>query len=275
MEETVGIFAGNFTTNTGPGKVVNNLLLGLKKNGVEYEINSVCELNGCLQPTNFNLLPPSTVIGPNIMVLPKDMPYVWEMFKYHVSPSIYVKNIYSTFEEVKNCVIDVWPVGIDTDKFSDRNKNIKYDFLIYYKNRKDEELSEVIRFLNKNNFTFNVLKYGTYNEHEFLKLLSESRSCILLTNTESQGIAYMEILSTNTPCIVYSIESKYNMPHSSAPYFDSRCGIKVDTINEDVLYTFLQNHSTYCPRQYIIENHTLQKSATNYINLLKKAKEEK
>lgn len=275
MNEEVGIFANNFSTNNGPGKVVNNLLSGLKKINIEFSINTICELNGCLQPTNFNFLPSSTLIGPNIMVLPKDMPFIWKMFRYHVSPSVYVKDIYSTFKEVENCQIDIWPVGIDTEKFSDRQKNIKYDFLVYFKNRKQEELDQVIDFLNKNKLSYKVLKYGTYNEAEFLTLLSECKSCVLLTHTESQGIAYMEILSTNTPCVVYSIETKYNMPHSSVPYFDTRCGIKTDNINENIIHDFLKSYDNYSPREYIVENHTLEKSAQNYINLLKKAKEER
>ena len=47
-----------------------------------------------------------------------------------------------------------------------------------------------------------VLNYGSYTELDLLSAGEQSLFAILNTSTESQGIAYQEILSMGVPCYV-------------------------------------------------------------------------
>ena len=268
----VGIFFNNATSSTGPGKVVLNLLKGLKKNGVNFKINDIGELNGCLQPVPcLGALPPTALIGPNIMVLPSEIPDIWKRFKNHVVPSEWVKNKYASFPQTQGCNLHVWSVGIDTDKFKESNKKYEFDCLIYYKNRGTENLEEAESKLKSLKLSYKIIGYGSYTEEEFLDLLSKCRFCLLLTKTESQGIAYMEILSTNTPCYVYNKQewddiSPYSFAATSAPYFSTKCGTIFSDLSK--LERFIDNIDYFEPRQYILKEHTLEKSAKKYLEFL-------
>jgi len=120
-----------------------------------------------------------------------------------------------------------------------------------------------------------VLKYGHYSETELLKSIRESKFCVLLTGTESQGIAYMEILSSNVPCYVINKpywENSDNTiihPACSTPYFDDTCGVIAE--NYEKFEYFLDNLESFEPRSYILENHTLVQSAQEYLKLLEKS----
>ena len=269
----VGIFLNHAQPHTGPGKVAINLLKGFKEIGVDFRINDIGVVNGCLQPVpNLNTLPLNTLIGPNIMVLPSEMPYIWERYKNYVVPCEWVKKKYASFQQTKNCNLNVWPVGIDTDKFKESNNEKKFDCLIYYKNRGKEKLKEAEDKLKSLGISYKTIGYGSYTEEQFLDLLSKCKWSLLLTKTESQGIAYMEILSTNTPCYVWDKErwddiKPYNFKATSAPYFDTRCGIKHKDLSK--LSEFIDRLENFQPREYILENFTLKKCASEYISLLK------
>ena len=104
-----------------------------------------------------------------------------------------------------------------------------------------------------------------------LTACEQSLFAILNTATESQGIAYQEILATGVPCYVidktvWNDQPGYNFPATSAPYFDDRCGIKHHNLSR--LGEFLDKLSTFKPRDYIVDNLTLEKSASEYIKLL-------
>lgn len=273
---SVGIFVNHTTPTTGPGKVAINLLKGLKENGVEFKINDMGTLNGCLQPSPFlNILSSSTLVGPNIMVLPTEMPNIWKKYKSYIVPAKWVQTLYQQYKLVEKCNIDIWTVGIDTKIFNGNERDIKRDCFVYFKNRDEEELESLKNFLTIKKISFDVLKYGYYTEDDFLKFIKESKFCILLTGTESQGIAYMEVLSSNVPCYVInksqweSSDGLVVHPASSTPYFSDACGVIAEKYEE--FDHFLDNLSSFEPRSYILSNHTLAQSAQKYLKLLEKS----
>jgi len=93
-----------------------------------------------------------------------------------------------------------------------------------------------------------------------------------LNGTESQGIAYMEILSSGIPCYVFNRNifsyKSYSCLASSVPYFSEECGIISDDLDFNKFDDFLNKIDLFNPRKYILENHTLEISARNYIRLL-------
>lgn len=271
----LGLFFNTFKEIRGPQKVVNNLLAGLKILGIEPVRNEIREFNGCLQGAvpNYYGLPKNTLMGPNLVVTPDNNVQLWYLYKYFVVPSQWVKDLYQGFHLTEKCKINLWSVGIDTDTYIPSSASHKIDCLIYVKNRQDYELLAVKNMLDRAGLTYTELHYGQYVESQFLDIIHRCRFCFLLTHTESQGIAYMEILSTNTPCFVWDQTIWNGHSATSTPFFNQKCGKVCSGLDEKQFHMFLNNLGTYAPREYILSDHSLEISAKNYIRLVRQASE--
>ena len=93
---------------------------------------------------------------------------------------------------------------------------------------------------------------------------------------ESQGFAIEEAMSCNVPLLVWdsvymSQEQGYNYPNipcTSIPYWDSRCG-ETFYKKEDLEKTFdIFITKLYQPREYIMEQLSLEKCSKNLVSLL-------
>lgn len=268
----IGLFYNN--SNFGPGKVVQNLIQGID----ELKNNEIChnqfgDLNGSLNVIRFDL-PLDTYMGPNLVILPNDNDLLFKSYQNIIVPSKWVYDKYKSFDFVRENHIYIWSVGIDTDKFNDCNKSITKDCFIYYKNRKAEDLIIVQNILDRMQLAYEVIKYGEYNEDKLIEITKKCRFCIMLDNTESQGIATMEILSSDVPCFVINKNiwdhyPDYRFNATSVPYFDERCGMVINSTEEmNQLSLFISRLNNYNPRSYIIENHTLAIGASNYLKIL-------
>ena len=271
MIKEVGLYFNNTTNNSGPGKVATNLIKGLEMLGVDVKINTTTKYTGCLQtvPHDGDML-----FGPNLFVLPQDVhPSFWERKRNLVVPCQWVKDKYKTQLGEKHN-IHVWPVGIDTDKFVPSDKEPTNDCLIYFKRGSKESLQELISILEEKKLTHKLIEYGSYTEDEFIEAVQSSRFCVMLAGTESQGIAYLEIYSMNVP--IYTLDKTVwddrpgiSFPATSAPYGDGRCGIKTSD-GFACFDLFLNYVHSFRPREYILENFTLEKCASEYLSLLEK-----
>jgi glycosyltransferase involved in cell wall biosynthesis len=270
----VGLFYSSTGNNNGPGKVVSNLIKGLQSNNIDICINSIGDVNGCLQSWNvpLNFLPDTTVIGPNMCVLPTEIPHIWYKFKTTIVPCEWVKRKYESFSVIKDSKIDIkiWPVGIDTDYFIPTNEIKLWDILLYVKN-KTNEANQIEAYLSDKGFKVNRITYGNYTENEFKNIAQKSKCAILLTKTESQGIAYQEIMSMGVPCYVINKNvwddiDGYSFLASSVPYFDPSCGMIENNLNN--FESFYEQLSFYNPREFVLNNLNLKKQANDYLNIL-------
>jgi glycosyltransferase involved in cell wall biosynthesis len=285
-KSAVGLFYDNVSTKmSGCYKLSVNLIAGLTQLKIPFHANRLTPvLNGCLQGCSlfqFSVLPPNTLIGPEIMVLPTEKPGYFRTWTNWVQPSDWCVNYFKEFPTTKNNRIFSWPVGIDTDKFNLNGRgDFTYDCFLYYKDVTNQVtpqiLSKVEAQLSKLNLRYTVLKYGKYKEPDFMNIIKKSKFGIFLTGTESQGIAYMEALSMGCPLYIMDtnefVYEKYKYVHdsvSSAPYFSEECGMKVKGYDlGDAFQTFLGSLSSYDPRAYIISNHTLERGAKKYYDIL-------
>ena len=268
-------------SHRGPGMVVQNLIKGIKQlDDVELvrKPNSA-DMVGCLQaPHGYDAqwMPQNALMGPNLFVIPEEMPELVKKYQRFVVPSQWVKDFYERSPLMHGKQIDVWSVGIDTEYWGEHELRAyaqEFDCFVYFKNRTREELGIVTRALDELDMIYRVIEYGSYTEKQLLELCHGSKFAILLTGTESQGIAYMNILSTNTPCLVFNKsdwEYEQNRfikcPATSVPYFSPECGIMVATLDfaKDDIELFSRQLSKYGPRNYILLNHDLKLSAQNY-----------
>ena len=269
-----------YTTN-GPGKVVNNLKKGLDLLGEKYQENishPTQEEKGLFLQDDDQFesyIPDNLIIGPNICTLPIDNTFVMrKQYKKIIVPSEWVKNLYIRW--IPEHKIAIWPVGIDTDLFSDKKSCDKsIDCLIYFKRRHSEELQFLIQMLIDMEQSYCVMEYGNYSESEFVKNIERCKYGIVLDKPESQGIAIQEMMSCNLPlfvmdCTEWGDRGKdLSCEATSVPYWNSECGMRVIE-SEDTksnFKNFILIKDNYNPREFILQNLSLEKQARELLNL--------
>ncbi len=235
----VSTYGGN---TRGPTKVVENLLQALSDCNIQYSENKeiydhniflgwddvTCASYNSLQNKK------NVLIGPQIWPWDPRWQYLKEIqYTKVIAPSNWVQNKINKFwPEVKT---GVWPAPIYAPEIK---IDIKYDCLVYYKNRSAEDLNGVVDFLNERDISFDGLQYGNYTQSEFKECLSEAKFCIIIDNTESQGIAIQEMMSVNKPMLVWDVREwdhmgeTYRVPATSVPYWSEDCGEKFYELSE-------------------------------------------
>ncbi len=285
----------------GVDKVFINLCKGLDKLNVSYTVNlpfknlQKDDLVGmlgrnrhCLE--DYDRTNP-IVAGIGLMTHPSewsDLCQQYPVVKY-LQHSKWANEVYKPYFGDR---CKIWAVGIDTYKWQPSPKSAKStDFLIYNKIRWDyptkaaKMLVPIYEELAKRGLSYQELRYGFYQPGEYQEALSRCRAMIFLCEHESQGLAYQECLASNVPILAWD-NGKYLDPNrftwgqpdiaaTSVPYWSDRCGIKFQNIEEfsERLTQFLDllNSHKFTPRDYILENLTLEKCAQNYLNILKAA----
>ena len=266
----------------GPFKVVKNLLKSLDDCSVEYAINEeVYEYNLFLHWNNYtiNTHYPNLKNKKNLLIGPQFWPWGEDIhkideYKKVIAPSKVTESIMNTFfPELKT---GFWPVGIYAPEIPLGSPTT--DCLIYFKNRSDEDLLRVLDFVKNRNISYTGLQYGKYTQDEFRESLSEVKYCIVIDNTESQGIAIQEMMSVNKPLFVWNQTEGYREDYlgnthkitgSSIPYWSDECGEYVNTFNdfEEKFDVFLNNLDRYSPKKFIERELSPQKSVQILLDL--------
>lgn len=283
----------------GPKKVLDNLIKGLEKLEIKYVFNqpiSKFDYNwihddpaGVIEASFVNK---PVLIGPNIAVFPKDLPFLRKKIhpsSIYLQPCDWAKRMWADLG-FKEILINVWPVGIETSKFLPNKPDFKKT-LIYFKQRDQALLIQVEDLLIKKNIDYEIIKYGEYNEDDFISILDNTSLVIWLGCTESQGIAYQEVLSKNIPIVFLDainlfMNTKLDLSFSSgkdkkilerlntssAPYFDGTCGEKFVSTKqlEENLSQIIRNIDNYKPREFIMRNLSIEKQTLEFLSLVKK-----
>jgi hypothetical protein len=279
----------------GPRKVVTNLISGLKEINYPFTINADLGATKTLwihdDPEALIAamkLPHDVAViaGPNIYTLPSEIPSTIDLSRViWIHPAPWVEAFWrqSGADDMRS---EVWPVGIDTSVFtpSQQEKDL---VLVYNKQRTVNDVEAVCEALEARGEKYRVLTYGEYSEEDYLRLLGQSKAIVWVGRSESQGIGLLEALSMNVPALVwdvsvfgnwegagkerFSAEQLSFSPVTAAPYFDDTCGLKFTDRNDlrPTLDIFFENISTFTPRKYIEKELSLQKQATDFLNLFK------
>jgi hypothetical protein len=277
----IGVFFERTGKMNGCQKVALNTIAGLQKLGIPYSENKVEKYNGALHMVkNVRELPKNTVIGVESFVLPEEGLDMWRLYQNWVTPCEWVTRSYRMSPCAANARIVEWPAAVETDRFNDEGRSPEYDCLVFYKNvtrqTSLEKLALVENELKARKLTYKTLTYGTYQEAELIAATKQARFAIWLAGTESENIALLEVLSSGVPTYVVD-ETTFKYSHftmqgaTSAPYFSDACGVKyTDTGRLDM---FIDRLKEYRPRDYVLENFTLEKCAFAYYQLLISAME--
>ena len=172
-----------------------------------------------------------------------------------VAPSWWVVDKLRRYFNVTKCL--TWPVAIYPP--DNQYPVIRDDCLIYHKNRSQEDLDYVKELLERRRLTYTQLQYGSYTQDNFRRALASVKFCVIIDNTESQGIAIQEMMGAGKPLFVWDtpvwdhMGLEYIVPASSVPYWDAMCGEKV--IEKDdldlSLDRFLGRMQEYEPKDFI------------------------
>lgn len=189
--------------------------------------------------------------------------------------------------------VEAWPVGIDTDVWQPSPPERKgidillYDKVMWEHDRYDRSLIEPIRStLGRYRRSFREIRYGSYREDEFHAALAQCRAMIFLCEHETQGIAYQQALAAGVPILAWDRGGPWKDPAyfpdrvifepvTSVPYWDERCGRRFsgleDFEREWAAFWEHVNAGQYKPRDYILENLTLEKCARQYLEIAQTA----
>jgi glycosyltransferase involved in cell wall biosynthesis len=284
----------------GVDMVFINLCKGLDRLEVPYEVNKpfsqldtnqVVAILGrgkeCLQGYHQDN---SIVAGIGLMTHPAEWPDLCQQYpvKKYLQHSDWCNNLYIPYYGAEICS-PTWAVGIDTEFWlnppqSHTDKDI--DVLIYYKIKWEKDWFNsnlVIPIKNKlsnNQIKYQELKYGDYQSADYKNLLTRSKAMLFLTEHESQGLAYQEAMSMNVPILAWNpgkiMDPQYKQwgdfgkPASSVPFFDEHCGMTFQDFEgfDKIFSVFWGLIREFNPRNYVLENLTLEKCANDFIDLV-------
>jgi glycosyltransferase involved in cell wall biosynthesis len=285
----------------GAMRVFLNLMAGLDHIEAAYRVNDYEHIRAnpdelaCVigKPQVLDKIPSRTPIlfGTSIYSHPNDDPDLPKRrpIRQVLVPSPWVRDM---FAELWPGQVSVWPVGIDTDRWSiDPAASRDIDVLIYDKIfwQRDLHMRTLIEplyaELSRRRLQVKVLRYGSYREEELFRLSRRVRSMVFLSRHETQGIAAQQMMASGVPLFAWDKgglwqDPKY-APHqvrfgpvSSVPYWDERCGAKFADGDDlpaafDIFWRGVEAGS-YAPRQMLLEHFTLEKRARAYLELADK-----
>jgi hypothetical protein len=201
------------------------------------------------------------IFGPHFSVFPENnkLDFIRSSNAAYIVPSDWVLKLWNSFDNVHGITLKTLPFAINTDLHKN-DQNEKTNIFVYFKQRNKKELEYVETFLKSKNFEYKVFHYGHYKQDDYIEYLKKSKFGIWIGCHESQGFALQIALSRNIPLLVWDInESSYGNKRffaTSIPYWNNSCGefyIDVSEL-ENKFEVFMSKLQTYCPRQYIIDN---------------------
>ena len=126
-----------------------------------------------------------------------------------------------------------------------------------------------------------MFDYGKkYEQNDYIKCLQNAKYGIWLGRHESQGFALEEALSMNVPLLVWDVSSmnqEYgyhyeNIPATSIPYWDEKCGESFTDVSqmEEIFERFTKHLNEYKPREYILENLSVEACSKRLTDIIGK-----
>jgi len=257
--------------------IVNNINDAYNYNFEDYDcVYSPCDTIDVSKYPNTKF-----IFGPQFSIFPDErLNTIKSTNSVYNLLSDWVINIWSSFEYCNNLKLIKMPFGVDTEKFNcikpifNRTK-----VFVYFKRRTPSELNYLLNFLQSKNIEIKIFDYvSRYSEEEYLNYLQDSNYGIWLDAHESQGFALQEALSCDVPLLVWNVSSM-NQEHNSSynnitattiPYWDERCGeyFYNEQELENIYNLFISKLETYKPREFILENLSIETCENKLINFI-------
>jgi len=287
----------------GLDKVFTNLCLGLDHLGIDYEVNlPFARLRsddrvGVLGRGRWSLQgydrPNPIVAGIGLMTHPSEWPTLCQDYPVvaYLQHSEWANNVYKPYFG-ERCRI--WPVGIDTSAWCPPpSRHKEFQLLIYDKLTWDREalvpelLDPIRQKLQRRDLSYRELRYGEYDEATYRAALHSCSSMVFLSAHESQGLAYQERLASGVPVLAWDpgwcgdpnrfAWGQSEIPATSVPYFDERCGLRFSDIGEfsEKLTEFLDlaESGAFAPRDFVLDKLGLERCSALFVEILEQARD--
>ena len=149
------------------------------------------------------------------------------------------------------------PFGIDMSANTQVGPN-RSNIVVYYKNRRQDQVQYVINELSKRNITPNVFSYGSYQDHDFKNTLENTKFVIWVGCHESQGFAFQETLAKNVPVLVWEVRSMCDeFNRGNQVYFDNTwVANTASSWSEECGLRFWDQHEFSAKLDYMIEHYS-------------------
>jgi hypothetical protein len=170
----------------------------------------------------------------------------------------------------------VWAAGVNHKYWVPSANNPKSIVLVYQKGPESQHrVDEVIQLLHALNLKTVLLKYGTYRQNQYLKLLNQSKFVIWVGHTETQGLAQFQAWSMDVPTLVSGLpksrlEERDGKYASAAPYLSEKTGmLSSDQIPSFAEVSFMiSSLDKFSPRSWVISNATQEIATSNLERIL-------
>lgn len=170
------------------------------------------------------------------------------------------------------------PFGVDVERFKPQEKTGKP--IIYFKTVDQARLYDVLNNLSGDFLIFDYNK--RYDEGAFQDAIAKAPFAIWLGRHESQGFAFQETLSSNTPIFVIDVRSLREeigstwvnfMPGhpllgTAASYFNDSCGVITYPENWKQDWEKFMSKQ-YSPREFVVNNLSPKACVNTWIETLK------
>ena len=293
---------------SGHRMVYQNLKKGLNRVGIPYRDNDFRYIRRhpdelmCIVGKPHLLFeydwPNPIVFGASIFDHPVACPEFWERYpnvQKMLIPGPWMRDMFA--EHYPEDRLAVWPVGIDIDERRPKSPSsekpdrvLLYDKVRWAHDRYEKVLMEPIRrHLRSQGIEIETLRYGHYFPEDLKSALGRCRAVVFLCEHETQGIAYQQMLASGVPIFAWDRGGYWQDPNffpdrvrygsvSSVPYWDERCGMKFETADEfvDRFSDFWERVQAgeFVPRDYVVENLTLEKCARWYADIADEVQED-
>jgi glycosyltransferase involved in cell wall biosynthesis len=281
----------------GQRMVFLNLMKGLDRLGVPYRVNDFAHARRSPEELACIIGKPHVLFerewknpvlfGASVFSHPLDCPDLFDRYPVRrmLVPGEWMRRMCEPYYGDR---VTPWPVGIDTDEWCPGPASKSTDLLVYDKvrwehERHEQALIEPIRaVLRKAGRNFEEIRYGAYQPAELKAALARCRAAVFLCEHETQGLAYQQMLSSGVPVLAWDRGGCWQDPEyypdrvqfgpvTSVPYWDERCGARF-TSGDDFAPAFERfwdavHAGTFAPREYVLENLTLERCAHKYLRL--------
>lgn len=294
---------------SGQRMVYQNLKKGLDRAGIPYRDNDFRYIRQhpdelmCIVGKPSLLFeydwPNSIIFGASIFDHPVTCPDFWGRYLNVQKMLIPGPWMYDMFaEHYPEEKLARWPVGIDVDEWAPKRPQgekperiLLYDKILWDKEQRRESIFESARrLIEGEGIQVEVLRYGQYFPEDLKSALQRCRAVAYFCEHETQGIAYQQMLASGVPIFAWDRQGYWEDPNffpdrvrygpvSSVPYWDERCGMKFETTDEfvDRFSDFWERAQAgeFAPRDYVVENLTLEKCARHYASIAEEVASER
>jgi hypothetical protein len=208
------------------------------------------------------------VVGPNIVVrvFEEDALLAAPEIDALLVPSEWVKALCEADEPRLRGKITIWPAGVDAEHWAPSGAE-RSKILVYEKRQPEaaEHTSEAIRAAGLEPV---MIHYGDYKPEEFKQALDQSIACVVVGQSESQGLALAEAWSMNVPTFVrrFDYSPEFETACSAAPYLTEATGAFWST-DEELRQLLEAGTDSYAPRDWVLANNTDRHAAEALVRI--------